>query len=410
MTHRMDGTHRDRPRGKGRRTSWQTQIGSGPHGAARKVRVGVVFGGRSGEHEISLLSAQSVMQVMNKDKYEIGPIGITLEGKWISGGDPLKVLTGGQMTMPQLLGSPVAGHLSSAVSRALVPGARQEGEPALDVIFPLLHGPMGEDGTVQGLFELAGLPYVGAGVMASAVGMDKAVMKDVFRAHGLPVGPYLVVLRHQWERDPIAVMSQIEAELGFPCFIKPANLGSSVGITKVHGPVELDAALAEAASFDRKMVAEAAVAEARDIECSVLGNDKPLASLPGEVKPKREFYDYTAKYLDEQTQLIVPAPLSEELIARIQELSIRAFKAVDCAGMARVDFLLSGTTGELYLSEINTIPGFTRVSMYPKMWQASGLPYEELIDRLIELALERHADKKRSRVTPDEGPDLRADE
>jgi D-alanine-D-alanine ligase len=268
----------------------------------------------------------------------------------------------------------------------------------VDVIFPMLHGPMGEDGTVQGLFELADIPYVGAGVMSSAVGMDKVVMKDVFRAHGLPVAPYLVFLRSEWERDPTAVMTQIEARLGFPCFIKPANLGSSVGITKVHSLVELDAALAEAASFDRKLLVEWAVPQAREIECSVLGNDDPIASMPGEIKPAHEFYDYEAKYFDERTQLIVPALIPDELMARVRELAIHAFRVVDCAGMARVDFLLSSETGELYISEINTIPGFTAVSMYPKMWEASGLAYHELVDRLIQLALDRHVDKKRSRV------------
>jgi D-alanine-D-alanine ligase len=369
------------------------------HGAVvRKVRVGIIFGGQSGEHEISLMSAQSVMRVISKEKYLVVPIGISREGRWLTGGDPLKVLTGGRMTMRKLLQSPVARNPASGVERALVPGARRSGIPPVDVIFPVLHGPMGEDGSVQGLLELADIPYVGAGVMASAVGMDKAVMKDVFRAHGLPVVPYLVFSRSEWERDPATVMAQIETQLGFPCFVKPANLGSSVGITKVHGYVELDAAMAEAASFDRKVLVEAAVPQAREIECAVLGNDDPVASVPGEVKPAREFYDYEAKYFDERTQLIVPALLPDDLAARVRDLAVRAFHAVDCAGMARVDFLLSGDQGELYLSEINTIPGFTAVSMYPKMWEASGLAYKELIDRLIQLALERHMDKKRSRT------------
>ena len=376
--------------------------------ARHKVRVGVIFGGKSGEHEISLLSAQSVMRAMNKDKYEIVPIGITSEGRWLSGGDPLKALTGGQMTMPKLLdagGKPMPRHAFGDVSRALTLGARRSGEPPLDVIFPVLHGPLGEDGTVQGLFELADLPYVGAGVAASAVGMDKVMMKDVFRAHGLPIVPHLTLLRSRWEGDPSEVMKEIEDKISFPCFVKPANLGSSVGITKVHNPVELDAALAEAASYDRKLLVEWAVPQAREIECSVLGNDDPIASLPGEVKPGREFYDYEAKYFDERTQLIVPAPLSEEMTARVRELAIRAFKAIDGAGLARVDFLLASETNELYLSEVNTIPGFTAVSMYPRMWEASGISYSELIDRLIDLALERYADKKRSRTarTSDEG-------
>jgi len=368
---------------------------------ARKVRVGVLFGGQSGEHEISLLSAQSVMRAMDQDKYDIVPIGITSEGRWLTGGDPLRALTGGQVTMHKLLEAPVVHHSALEVSRALVPGARPSRVPPVDVIFPVLHGPMGEDGTVQGLLELADIPYVGAGVTASAVGMDKAVMKDVFRVHGLPVVPYLAILRSAWEHDPAAAMAQIEAQLGFPCFVKPANLGSSVGITKVHGLVELDAALVEAASFDRKLVVEAAVPQAREIECGVLGNDDPIASVPGEIKPRREFYDYEAKYFDENTELIIPAPISDELAARVRDLAVRAFRAVDCAGMARVDFLLSAETGELYVSELNTIPGFTVVSMYPKLWEASGISYPELIDRLIELALERHGDKKRSRILQD---------
>ena len=366
--------------------------------AAGKMRVGVVFGGRSGEHEISLLSAQSVMRAINKDRYDIVPIGITTEGRWLTGGDPLKTLTGGQVKMPELLQAPLVQRSASQVSRALIPGTAPSSIPSVDVIFPVLHGPMGEDGTVQGLFELADLPYVGAGVMASAVGMDKVAMKDVFRAHGLPIVPYLVFQRSEWEHNPSEVMTQIEARLGFPCFIKPANLGSSVGITKAHDPVELDAALADAASYDRKLLAEMAVPHVREIECSVLGNDDPIASLPGEVKPGREFYDYQAKYFDENTQLIVPAPLSDELTARVRELAISAFRAIDCAGMARVDCLLNGETNEVFVSEINTIPGFTSVSMYPKMWQATGLSYGELIDRLIDLALERYADKKRNRV------------
>ena len=369
----------------------------------RKGRVGVLFGGQSGEHEISLLSAQSVMRAMDQDKYDIVPIGITSEGRWLTGGDPLRALTGGQVTMHKLLDAPVVHHSALEVSRALVPGARPSRVPPVDVIFPVLHGPMGEDGTVQGLLELADIPYVGAGVTASAVGMDKAVMKDVFRAHGLPIVPYLTILRRTWEHDPAAVMALIEAQLGFPCFVKPANLGSSVGITKVHSLVELDAALVEAASFDRKLVVEAAVPQAREIECSVLGNDDPIASVPGEIKPGREFYDYEAKYFDENTELIIPAPISDELAERVRDLAVRAFRVVDCAGMARVDFLLSAETGELYVSELNTIPGFTVVSMYPKLWEASGISYPELIDRLIELALERHADKKRSRTSRDVG-------
>jgi D-alanine-D-alanine ligase len=366
---------------------------------ARKIRVGIIFGGKSGEHEISLLSAQSVMRAIDKDKYEIVPIGITSEGRWLMGGDPLKALTGGQMTLPRLLGAPLPHHTSSKVSRALALDTPRSNVPPVDVIFPVLHGPLGEDGTVQGLLELADIPYVGAGVAASAVGMDKAMMKDIFRAHGLPVAPYLAFLRSQWNHDPTAVTAQIEERIGFPCFVKPANLGSSVGISKVHDPLELDAALAEAASFDRKLVIEWAVPQAREIECSVLGNDDPIASVPGEIKPEREFYDYEAKYFDDRTQLIIPASLSDEMTARVREMAVKAFKAIDCSGMARADFLLSAQTGELFVSEVNTIPGFTSISMYPKLWEASGIPYSELIDRLIDLALERHADKRRLRTS-----------
>ncbi len=391
----------------------------------RKIRVGVIFGGKSGEHEVSLLSAQSVMRALDKARYDVVPVGITHEGRWLTTGDPLAALTGGQMTMPQLLSgepgpggrpSPTGDQLSLELvvptpeteqrksdipTRDLIPGTREAGIPEVDVIFPVLHGPFGEDGTVQGLLELADLPYVGAGVLASAVGMDKVVMKDVFAAHGLPVVPHVVIKRRDWEREPAQALERIEREIGLPCFVKPANLGSSVGITKAHNITELDEALAEAAQYDRKLLVEVAVPQAREIECSVLGNDEPIASVPGEIIPSREFYDYAAKYLDSgehASRLLIPAPISEELAARVRELAIQAYLAVDCAGMARVDFLLSRETGELYLGEINTIPGFTQISMYPKLWEATGISYSELLDRLIDLALERHADKKRSKV------------
>jgi D-alanine-D-alanine ligase len=260
---------------------------------------------------------------------------------------------------------------------------------ALDVVFPVLHGPYGEDGTVQGLLELANVPYVGAGVLASAVGMDKATMKLVFAARGLPVGDYEVVLKREWQAD----------ERGFPVFVKPANLGSSVGISKARHATELRSAIELAAMFDRKIVIEAAVPQAREIECAVLGNDDPQASVPGEIVPGREFYDYEAKYLDTSSRTIIPAPLTEAQTAEVRALAIAAFKAVDCAGMARVDFLLAGDNGVLYLNEVNTIPGFTTISMYSKMWEASGLPYPKLIDRLIDLALERHAEKQQLRTS-----------
>ena len=373
----------------------------------RKIRVGVIFGGKSGEHEVSLMSAQSVMRAIDKGKYEVVPIGITHEGRWLTGGDPLKALTGGQTSMPQLLES---GYVLDAdvprgqtppEHRELVPGTQAAGIPEVDVVFPVVHGTYGEDGTVQGLLELADLPYVGAGVMASAVAMDKAIMKDVLRSHGLPVVDHVVVKRSSWEADPAPVRAQVAGSIGYPCFVKPANLGSSVGISKAHSEQELDAAIELAAQYDRKILVEKCVEQAREIEVSVLGNDDPIASAPGEIIPSREFYDYAAKYLDNASELLIPAPLDPETSDQIRQLAIDAYLAFDCAGMARVDFLLSRATGELFIGEVNTIPGFTAISMYPKLWEASGIPYPELIDRLIELALERHAEKQRTRTTYD---------
>jgi len=357
---------------------------------SRKLRVGVIFGGKSGEHEVSLVSAKGIMGAMDKSKYEIIPIGITKEGCWITEGDPMKTLE--------------ARAYEKARSEAcgegeLIPGIRGD-FPQVDVLFPVLHGPYGEDGTVQGLLELVNIPYVGAGVLASALKMDKIAMKATFIAHGLPVVDHMALKRKDWERDPEGMMRRIEEAFGYPCFIKPANLGSSVGVSKVHDRSELAPALDLAASYDRKMLAERAV-NAREIECSVLGNDDPIASVPGEIIPCREFYDYKAKYIDGRSELIIPAPLSPEMTKRVQELSIKAYLAIDCAGMARVDFLLDRDSGQLYIGELNTIPGFTPISMYPKLWEASGIGYSELIDRLIELALERHADKSRSRTSYD---------
>jgi len=285
--------------------------------------------------------------------------------------------------------------------RELVPGTQAAGIPEVDVVFPVVHGTYGEDGTVQGLLELADLPYVGAGVMASAVAMDKAIMKDVLRSHGLPVVDHVVVKRSSWEADPAPVRAQVAGSIGYPCFVKPANLGSSVGISKAHSEQELDAAIELAAQYDRKILVEKCVEQAREIEVSVLGNDDPIASAPGEIIPSREFYDYAAKYLDNASELLIPAPLDPETSDQIRQLAIDAYLAFDCAGMARVDFLLSRATGELFIGEVNTIPGFTAISMYPKLWEASGIPYPELIDRLIELALERHAEKQRTRTTYD---------
>ncbi len=365
----------------------------------RKVRVGVIFGGRSGEHEVSLASAQGIMKAINKEKYEVLPIGITKDGRWIASGDPMKALQSGLAAGSEpvaLLGDPSRRGLMrlEESERGLTAGRLAE----IDVIFPVLHGPYGEDGTVQGLLELAGIPYVGAGVTGSALGMDKLVFKDVMRAHGLPVVPYLGIKRKEWERDPETVMERIEAMLPYPMFVKPANLGSSVGVSKVHDRAELPAALDEAARYDRKLLAEKGI-NAREIEISVLGNDDPIASVPGEIIPCREFYDYRAKYIEENSELLIPAPIPEKTARRVRELAIQAYLAIDCAGMARVDFLLDRDDGTLYLSEVNTIPGFTPISMYPKLWEASGISYTELIDRLIELALERHEDKSRSRTS-----------
>ena len=375
---------------------------------AEKLRVGVIFGGQSGEHEVSLVSAQGIMNAMDKEKYEIIPIGITKEGRWLTSGEPMKLLQSSPAVPPAVGGDERGGAeraesgtwelMPSRSRRDLVPGTREKGFPQVDVVFPVLHGPYGEDGTVQGLLELADIPYVGAGVLGSALGMDKIAMKAVFMSHGLPVVEHVALKRKDWERDPEAMMELIEEELGYPCFVKPANLGSSVGISKVHQRSELAPALHLAARYDRRMLAERAV-NAREIEVSVLGNDEPIASVPGEIIPCREFYDYIAKYVDDRSELIIPADLPPEVTRRIQELAIAAFLAVDCAGMARVDFLLDKDTGELNVGELNTIPGFTPISMYPKLWEASGISYSELIDRLIELALERHADNSRSETS-----------
>jgi len=370
---------------------------------ARKVRVGVIFGGRSGEHEVSLASARSVMDAMDKQKYEIVPIGITHEGRWIASGDPMKALEAGDVDASQpaaLLGDPSQHSLMRLQDTERAIEATRLAE--LDVIFPVLHGPYGEDGTVQGLLELAGIPYVGAGVTSSALGMDKAIFKDVCRAHGLPIVDYLAFKRKEWDADPAGLMDQIEQRLGYPLFTKPANLGSSVGISKCHDRHGLARGLAEAARYDRKLLVEVAVPGAREIEVSVLGNDDPIASLPGEVIPSREFYSYEAKYIDrgeDASRLLIPAPLSPEQTSLVRDLAVRAYRAIDCAGMARADFLLSGQAGALYVNELNTIPGFTAISMYPKLWEATGIPYAELIDRLIGLALERYQDKERSETT-----------
>ena len=372
----------------------------GTSGTSRRLRVGILFGGKSGEHEVSLAGAASVMAALDGARFEPVPIGITLEGRWLVGGNPLRALSEEAARRALAAGDHEAGVKRALAERATGDAASAspahvesgEGLPAglareLDVVWIMLHGPRGEDGTIQGLLELAGLPYVGAGVLASAVGMDKVAMKDMFRAHGLPVVDYAVVRRHEWQADPGAVEGALGRQLGFPCFVKPANLGSSVGISKVKAPEGLQTALAEAARHDRRILVERAVS-AREVEVAVLGNDTPEASLPGQVCYTGEWYDYETKYGAGQTTFQIPAPLSPETTWRLRDLAVRAFKAIDCAGMARVDFFVEDDNRVL-VNEINTIPGFTATSAYPRLWEASGLSYTGLISRLIDLALER---------------------
>ncbi len=399
----------------------------------KKLRVGVLFGGRSGEHEVSLLSAASVLNAIDKKKYDVVPIGISKDGKWLVASHAERLLTSGR---PGQIPPEPQRHLRagdpqetegaavlargeavivppvpvSETSKAIAPFEASAGQSPVpthsidvDIIFPVLHGTFGEDGTIQGLLELADIPYVGAGVLGSAAGMDKDVMKRLFRDAGLPIVPHLTFLRHAWRKDPKRVRKQVERTFRYPVFVKPANLGSSVGISKVHERGELAAAMNAAADFDRKILVEESVGGAkrkpREIECSVLGNDAPEASLPGEIVPAKEFYDYDAKYVDEGSSLIIPAKLSRKLTRQVQELAIASFRAVDCAGLARVDFLLDPKGDKLFVNEINTMPGFTAISMYPKLWAASGLAYPKLIDRLIQLGLDRHAEKKQNRYS-----------
>jgi D-alanine-D-alanine ligase len=368
----------------------------GATAVSKKIRVGVIFGGRSGEHEVSLRSARSVIDAIDKDKYEVVPIGITKQGKWLTANAavgllPEAVMEAGNQQVA-IIGDPTRQGLMQINGNA-----SQETE-SIDVIFPVLHGTYGEDGTIQGLLEMANVAYVGCGVLASSTGMDKVAMKKLFAAHDLPVGPYTFILRSGWEKDRAAVLDRIEQQIGYPSFIKPANLGSSVGISKAKDRAQLEAAIDLAARYDRKIIIERGI-NAREFEVSVLGNDEVVASLPGEVMPAAEFYDYKDKYLDNKTQFQVPANLPADRVAEIQQLAIRAFQAIDGAGLARVDFFLDRDTGELILNEVNTMPGFTSISMYPKLWEASGISYPELIDRLITLAIERHQDKARTITT-----------
>ena len=396
-----------------------------------KLRVGIIFGGRSGEHEVSLLSAASVVNAIDKTKYEVVPIGITKDGRWLTAEYAERLLKGNagegaRATQTQLRAgdpgaTPGAAVLATGESVVVPPeparrdaglapfqtdaSLRRASDRAInvDVIFPVLHGTFGEDGTIQGLLELADIAYVGAGVLGSSAGMDKDIMKSLFRAAGLPIVKHVTVLRSQFEGEPQKTQRQVESKLKYPVFVKPANLGSSVGISKAHDRKELGPAIAEAAKFDRKIVIEEGVGgkknKAREIECAVLGNDDPKASVAGEIVPSKEFYDYDAKYLAEGSELMIPAKITKAESKTVQRLAIAAFQAVDCTGLARVDFLMDPKSRKIYVNEINTMPGFTAISMYPKLWAASGVTYPDLIDRLIHLGIERHEDKKRNQYS-----------
>jgi D-alanine-D-alanine ligase len=359
----------------------------------RKLCVAVLFGGRSGEHEVSLMSARSVLSVLNPQRYEVVQIGITHEGKWVTGEDVLGKFENGKVRGLQHV---VVSPNPSEIGIYVLQGQRLEKLSDVDVFFPVLHGTFGEDGTIQGLFELADVAYVGAGVLGSAVGMDKGVFKEVMVANQIPVVDTMLVLRSEIEKDLVAVIEQAERLSDYPLFTKPANLGSSVGITKCHNRSDLQEGLMEATSFDRRVLIQKGVKNAREIEVSVLGNDEPVASVPGEVLPSREFYSYESKYVDGTSGLQIPAELSAETAELIRDYAVRAYKAIDCAGMARVDFLVEKDTNKIYLNELNSLPGFTKISMYPKLWEASGLPYNKLVDCLIELAMERKAERDRT--------------
>ncbi|MDD5016040.1 MAG: D-alanine--D-alanine ligase [Atribacterota bacterium] len=369
----------------------------------KKLKVGLIFGGRSGEHEVSFLSATSIIKAINKDKYTVVPIGITKKGRWISPRDSELALQSGKIE-----GKSTVILLNDPSGNALIRTDNNQGlekSPTLervDLIFPILHGPYGEDGTMQGLLELANIPYVGSGVAASAISMDKDFMRIIFQQRNLPILKWMTIKRKEWQKDKEKILSLIQNEFEYPLFVKPANLGSSVGITKVHKKEELNKAIDLASSYDRKILIEEGLEGIREIECGVLGNDEPRASVVGEVKPAGEFYDYDSKYIDGGTQLIIPAELPDDVSKKVQEIALCAFKAVDAVGMARVDFFVSKKENKIYLNEINTIPGFTSVSMYPRLWEASGVPYSELIDRLIQLALERHQDKNQNKISYEE--------
>ncbi|MEM7126448.1 MAG: D-alanine--D-alanine ligase family protein [Chloroflexota bacterium] len=372
----------------------------------KSYRVGVLFGGRSGEHEVSLASAQNVMEALTQAGHQVLPLGITREGRWLINQDPMGQLKSSvaQLTNANPLPTgEVVTKVKSAPERGweLMPAHESAALSTIDVLFPVLHGPYGEDGTIQGLLEMLDMPYVGCGVLASAVAMDKAIAKKLFAAEGLPQAPHQVLMRDHWQRDGSELIGHIADKMGYPLFVKPANLGSSVGVSKAQNQQEFEEAVELAARYDRKLIIEEAIPNAREIEVSVLGishadSHGPMASLPGEIIPGQEFYDYAAKYEDESSQLLIPAPLSEPQTSQVRQMALQAFEAIDGSGLARVDFLMNRETEVIYLNELNTMPGFTQISMYPKLWEASGITYPELVDRLIHLALTRHHDRKQN--------------
>jgi D-alanine-D-alanine ligase len=387
----------------------------------KRLRVGILFGGRSGEHEVSLLSAASVLKSIDREKFDVVPIGITKEGRWLAAAEAHDLLEGNGVEATQKLRAgdpettPGAKLLHEGIPTLMAPEpgrsavlehAQGRGGKPLDVVFPVLHGTFGEDGTIQGLFELAGIAYVGSGVLGSAAGMDKDVMKHLFAQAGLPIVKHVTVLRAEWESSPRKAIAKIEAALKYPVFVKPANLGSSVGISKAHDRKELGPALTLASRFDRKLVIEEGVGgkklRARELEVAVLGNDSPKASVVGEIIPGKEFYDYEAKYLSEGSVPVIPAKLTRAQSKQVREMAVAAFRACDLSGLARVDFLMEpGGKQRIFLNEVNTMPGFTRISMYPKLWDATGVTYRSLITKLIELALERFEEKSRTTYSRD---------
>lgn len=360
----------------------------------KRINIAVFFGGRSGEHEVSLMSARSVLSVLDPEKYNVIQVGITHEGKWVAGQNVIEKLENGETEgLDQITLLPYPGQKWLYTVRPAAGGQIMEPFAQIDVAFPVLHGTFGEDGTVQGFFELAELAYVGAGVLGSSVGMDKALFKDVMRAQGIPVLESMTFTRFQVEKETANILPQLEKIAPYPLFTKPSNLGSSVGITKCRNRSDLIEGLMEAARYDRRVLIERGLNRPREIEISVLGNDHPQASVPGEVVPSDEFYSYRAKYLDGTSKLLIPARLDRQTSEKMRSLAEKVFKAVDCSGMARVDFLVDRATSDFFVSEINTIPGFTSISMYPKLWEASGISYQALIDRLVELSLERKSER-----------------